>query len=122
MRGFPLAFAHVEPLVAGGAAPVDAVGGFAGGEGAELPEGFARAGAAAPVHAVQDGGGDFLGRDDDGGQAARQIERGLTAGGGARASRRIDQARAGPHAKRETSFCTRPETVSPSARAAKGQR
>ena len=39
--GLPFALAHVEPVVAAGAAPVDPLGGLAGHEGPELPEGLA---------------------------------------------------------------------------------
>ena len=41
VRRLPFALAHIEPVVAGGAAPVDALRGLAGDEGAELPEALA---------------------------------------------------------------------------------
>ena len=58
VRGLPFLLAHVEMVVAGGAAPVDAARRLARDEAAELPEVLARAGAAAAVQAVDDGGGD----------------------------------------------------------------
>ncbi len=64
VRRFPFALAHVEPVVAGGAAPVDTARGFSGDEGAELPKILAGAGAAAPVHAVHRRRGDLLRGDD----------------------------------------------------------
>ena len=58
MGRLPFLLADIEMLVARGAAPVDRGGGLAGREGAELPEGLARPGAAAAMPAGEDGRGD----------------------------------------------------------------
>src|SRR3954471_23066279 len=55
MRGLPFTLAHIQMIVARGAAPVDAVRWLAGNEAAVLPEIFARACAPAAMQAVDDG-------------------------------------------------------------------
>ena len=75
MRGLPLPLAHVKPLVARGAAPVDAACRFAGDEGAKLPEGFAKSGAAASVHAMQHARRDLARGDDEARETPRQRQR-----------------------------------------------
>src|SRR6266571_4513719 len=65
MRGLPFPLAHIEVIVAGRAAPVDAVRRLAGDEAAVLPEVLARAGAAAAVQTVDHGGGDAARLEDE---------------------------------------------------------
>ena len=79
VRGFPFLLAHVEMLVARGAAPVDAARGLARQEAAVLPEILPRAGALAAVQPVDDGGGDAAGLEDETRQAFRE-RAGLAAG------------------------------------------
>jgi hypothetical protein len=55
MGGFPFLLAHIELIVAGGAAPVDTPRGLAGKEVAVLPEILARSGPPAAVQPVDDG-------------------------------------------------------------------
>ena len=64
MGGLPFLLAHIEMVVAGGAAPVDAAGRFAGGEPAILPEILARPGAAPSVQAMNDRRGDAARLED----------------------------------------------------------
>ena len=66
MGGLPFQFADIEMVVAGRTAPIDAVGGFAGNEGAKLPKGFAGTGLAASVPAGGDRDGDAAGFDQEG--------------------------------------------------------
>ena len=74
--GFPFAVADEQAgIVAGGAAPVDPLGGFSCGEGAELPEGLARSGATAAVQAMGEGGGDVAGIEHEFRQAGGQRPR-----------------------------------------------
>ncbi len=68
LGGFPFHVADEDAVGEGGAAPVDAAGGVTGDEGAVLPEAVADADAAAAVDALGDGGGDALGRDEQGRQ------------------------------------------------------
>ena len=75
MGRLPLALAHIDPVVSSRAAPVDPRGGFAPDEGAELPEGLAHASALAPMHAMHRRRRDLFGRDQQGRQAARKIQR-----------------------------------------------
>ena len=64
MRGFPFLLAHIEMIVARGAAPVDPLRRLARHEAAILPEILPRAGAAAAVQPVDDGGGDATRLED----------------------------------------------------------
>ena len=68
MRRLPFALAHIEMVGAGRAAPVDDGGRVARLELAELPEGLARAGAAAAVDAVGHRIGDVQRVEDQLGQ------------------------------------------------------
>ena len=119
VRGFPLALAHEGAVLARRAAPIDARRRLAGHEGAELPEGLARPGPPAPVHAVQQAVGDLPRGDDEAGQPRGKRRRLL-------ADAAVSERLPAPSAQRERlgdeAGDRRPETVSPSARAAIGQR
>ena len=85
MRGFPFLLAHIEMIVARGAAPVDAARRLARNEAAVLPEILARSGAAAAMQPVDDGRGDAARFED---QARHGF--GERAGLAARALGRLD--------------------------------
>src|SRR5436190_21065662 len=65
MRGLPFLLAHIEMLVARGAAPVDAARGLAREKAPVLPEILAGAGALAAVQPVNDGRGDAARLEDE---------------------------------------------------------
>jgi hypothetical protein len=75
MRSFPFAFAHIKPVIARGATPINARTGFAIGERPELPEGFASARTAATMHTVNHRGRDFFRSHNQRWQTACEIQR-----------------------------------------------
>ncbi len=121
MRGFPLALAHIKMIVARGAAPVDARGGFARHEAAVLPEVLAGAGAAAAVQAVDHRRGDaarFQNKPRHRGDSVRA----RTGGAPDRVVLLVAMFGISRHSRqpiRDLSLAITPGMVSPSARAAK---
>src|SRR5262249_62224863 len=72
MRSLPLLLAHIEVLVARGAAPVDAVRRLARDEAAILPEILARTRTPAPVQSMDDGRRHPARLEDEARDAGRQ--------------------------------------------------
>src|SRR5580693_3900794 len=123
LRRLPFGFADIKPLRLGALAPVDAGRRVARFILAELPEGLPLANTPASVHALSDGDGYPLGRDEERRQHGRGLLRPVAQRGGRRGAAR-QKPRAGKglgQAQRsgaEICSITR-ATVTPSARPAK---
>src|SRR5580693_2822928 len=83
LRRLPFGFADIKPLRLGTLAPVDAGRRVARFILAELPEGLPLADAPASVHALSDGDGNPLGRDEERRQHGRGLLRPVAQPGGA---------------------------------------
>ncbi len=77
MCGLPFALAHIKAIVAGGAAPVDALRRFAGHEGPELPKAFAGTGPPPAVDAVGKRRGNAPRLQDQAGHPLRERQPGV---------------------------------------------
>ena len=98
MLGLPLTFtvplvlvalADIEPVVTGGTAPVDALGGFAGDERPELPERLAHPGATAAMDAMGQARSDAPRFEKKTGHPLRQRQGGFGLGASRRAGLRF---------------------------------
>ncbi len=93
VRRLPFALAHIDAIVARGAAPINALHGLAEGERAELPKRLADSGTPSPVHSVHDACGELLGRGDEAWQAPGEVERAFLVPGAARRFRSCEKTR-----------------------------
>ena len=75
MRRLPFPLAHIEALVLGRAAPIDAARRFARDERAKLPEGLAGARAPAPMDAMHDARRNLFRTRAKAGKPLRQFQR-----------------------------------------------